>query len=452
MKKISAILIIIIGAAVLAYFFLQNRSLSPKKKFSDNYNVILVTIDTLRADHLGCYGYPRDTSPVMDDFADKAVLFKNAIIPSPFTGPSHASMLTGLYPAEHGVLTNGYELDKDNLTLAEALRKHGYQTAAFVAARWVLGEEFGFDQGFEVFKEGKHRERRAAAVNKQAIRWLKKKGNKGSFFAWVHYYDVHCDYNAPEPFFNMFYPNYKGRIDPRGKCGKPHYNKMELNDDDLQYIRALYDAEIRYADNQVGTLFKTIKKLGLSDKTIFIITSDHGESLGERGLIGHNLCLKDYEIHVPLIIKHPELKSAPMRINHQVELKSLMPTILDMLDIKHDVILAQKSFWPLLKGGKVNEKFAYSETAVEKGRNKSYSIRSLDWKLTLSRDSKPELYSLKNTDESNNLADIHPETAASMRDLLEDWIRIQEKTSTDKTQNISQEVIEKLKALGYVNQ
>ena len=204
-----------------------------------SYNLMLVTIDTLRADHLGAYGYSRNTSPVIDGLAEESVLFENAIVPVAFTGPSHASMLTGLYPSGHGVLTNGYGLAATNLTLAEALRDKGYQTAAFVAARAILGSGSGFDQGFEFFDEGRSRKRRADEVTRQAVRWLRERVDDGNFFLWVHYYDIHCDYYAPEPFFEMFDVGYTGAIDPKAKCGKPHYNKMELSEEDLTLHKSL---------------------------------------------------------------------------------------------------------------------------------------------------------------------------------------------------------------------
>jgi arylsulfatase A-like enzyme len=368
------------------------------------------------------------------------------------TGPSHASMLTGLYPSGHGVLSNGYSLLATNLTLAEALRGKGYQTAAFVAARAILGRRPGFDQGFEFFDEGRSRKRRAAEITSQAVGWLQERVDSGNFFLWVHYYDAHCDYNAPQPFFEMFDLGYTGAIDPRGKCGKAHYNKMELSEDDLTYIRALYDGEIRYVDQHIGILLGELEELGLREKTILILTSDHGESLGERGVIGHNLALHDYEIRTPLIIRHPALEGERQRIRQQVELVSLMPTILDLLEVSHDAAFAGESFAPLLVGKEGARSFAYTQTGPVKGRARSYSLRGEDWKLLLHPRGREELYALDRGGEATDLAHEHPELTASMKAILQRWIDAQGEASTAKAEEISEETRQELEALGYIDE
>jgi len=444
----------ILGLGALVYTLLAEPNLvrGRDEGLRGRYNLILVTIDTLRADHLGAYGYFRNTSPVIDALAGESVLFENAIVPMAFTGPSHASMLTGLYPHGHGVLTNAYHLSAKNLTLAEALRSEGYQTAAFVAVRTILGRGSGFDQGFEVFDDGAVRKRRADEVTRQAVRWLGTAVDRGSFFLWVHYYDVHCDYNAPEPFFAMFDPGHAGAIDPRGKCGKSHYNKMELSEDDLSYIRALYDGEIRYVDQQIGVLLRAVEELGLKGNTILILTSDHGESLGERGVIGHDLALLDYEIRAPLIIRHPALGGAHRRIGRQVELVSLMPTILDLLEVRHDSALAGESFAPLLAGEEGARSFAYTQSGPVKGRAQSYSLREQGWKLLLHPDGREELYSLDRGGETTSLANERPELAASMKAILQRWIDAQGSGAAAKAEPISQKRRRELEALGYIEE
>lgn len=449
-----AIALAMLGLSVLAYALLAERDLGRGReaKLRGRYNLILVTIDTLRADHLGAYGYVRNTSPVIDALAEEAVLFENAIVPMAFTGPSHASMLTGLYPHGHGVLTNAYRLPAANLTLAERLRAEGYRTAAFVAVRTILGRESGFDQGFQTFDDGGKRKRRAAEVTRQAVTWLREAADGGDFFLWVHYYDVHCDYNAPEPFFEMFASGYDGAIDPKGKCGKPHYNKMELSDKDLTYIRALYDGEIRYVDQHVGILLKAVEELGLNENTILVLTSDHGESLGERRVIGHDLSLHDYEIRVPLIIRHPALVGARRRIRQQVELVSLMPTLFDLLEVSHDAALAGASFAPLLAGEQGARTFAFTQMAPLETRPPSYSLRGEDWKLLLHPDGREELYSLDRGGEATNLADERPELTASMRRILQRWIDDQGRATGAKTAELSGKRRQELEALGYIEE
>jgi arylsulfatase A-like enzyme len=443
----------ILGLGALAYVLLGDRDLirDREERLRGSYNLTLVTIDTLRADHLGAYGYSRNTSPVIDGLAEEAVLFENAIAPMAVTGPSHASMLTGLYPSGHGVLTNGYGLLAKNLTLAEVLRGKGYQTAAFVAARAILGRRSGFDQGFDFFDEGRSRKRRAAEITSHAVGWLQERVDSRNFFLWMHYYDVHCDYNAPQPFFEMFDLGYTGEIDPKGKCGKPHYNKMELSEDDLTYIRAVYDGEIRYVDQHIGVLLRKLEELGLSEKTIVILTSDHGESLGEMGAIGHNLALHDYEIRAPLIIRHPALEGSRQRIRQQVELVSLMPTILDLLEVSHDAVLAGESFAPLLVGKGGTQSFAYSQMGPVKGAQ-SYSLRGKNWKLLLHPGGREELYPLDQAGEATDLADERPELTASMKAILQRWVDAQGEAPAARTEEISQETRRELEALGYIDE
>jgi arylsulfatase A-like enzyme len=443
-----------LGLGALAYALLGEQELTRDREESlrGSYNLMLVTLDTLRADHLGAYGYFRNTSPVIDALADESVLFENAIVPVAFTGPSHASMLTGLYPSGHGVLTNGYGLAATNLTLAEVLRGKGYQTAAFVAARAILGRRSGFDQGFEFFDEGKSRKRRADEITRQAVRWLRERGDEGNFFMWVHYYDIHCDYYAPKPFFEMFDVGYAGEIDPKAKCGKPHYNKMELSEEDLTYIRALYDGEIRYVDQHVGALLSQLEELGLKEKTLLILTSDHGESLGEQGVIGHNLALHDYEIRAPLIIRHPALGGSHRRVRQQVELVSLMPTIFDLLEVSHDAAFAGESFAPLLVGKESAHRFAYTQMGPVEGREQSYSLRGEDWKLLLHPDAREELYSLDHGGEATNLADERPELTASMKAILQRWIEAQAEAPAAMTETVSEETRRELEALGYIEE
>ena len=444
----------ILGLGALVYALLADRDLARdrEERLRGSYNLVLVTIDTLRADHLGAYGYPRNTSPVIDGLADEAVLFENAIVPVALTGPSHASMLTGLYPAGHGVLTNAYRLAGTNVTLAEVLRSRGYQTAAFVAARAILGRGSGFDQGFEFFDEGRSRKLRAAEVTRQAVRWLEERVDDGNFFLWVHYYDVHCDYDAPEPFFDMFDPGYSGSIDPKGKCGKAHYNKMKLSADDLTYIRALYDGEIRYVDHHVGILLRKLEELGLKEKTILILTSDHGESLGERGLIGHDLALDDYEIRVPLIVRHPALEGSHRRVRQQVELVSLLPTVFDLLEVSRHAAFAGESFAPLLVGEEGGRRFAFSQLEPVKGRAQSYSVRGEGWKLLVHPDGREELHSLDHGEEAPSPAEERPELTASMRKTLQGWIDAQGEAPAARTGEISQQRRKDLEALGYVEE
>jgi arylsulfatase A-like enzyme len=414
------------------------------------WNVLLVTIDTLRVDHLGLYGYDRNTSPNLDDFAREAAVFDNAIVPVPLTSPSHMSILTGAYPAEHGVLLNAYWLDDSNLTLAEALKEEGYATAAFVGAKWVLGSRFGYGQGFDVYREGRRKERRAKDVNRNALHWLRKNGRREPFFAWVHYYDAHCDYAAPRPFYDMFYPDYAGTLDPRGKCGKTDFDRMLLGEDDLAYVKALYDGEIRYVDHQLGALLKELDRAGIDDRTLVVIVADHGEGLGELGVVGHNASLRDYEVRVPLVVRVPGRKRESRRVEQQVEVVSLGATILDLLGIEAPAPLGSGSFARLLEGLPMPPWPAFVATAPQRRREALRGVRNGSHKLVYRQNGDRELYAIEAATGKERLIGGAPELREELGKALDAWIAAQEQNAAGKDQELSPDVIERLRELGYL--
>ncbi len=273
-----------------------------------DFNVLIVTSDTTRADHLGCYGYDRVETPVIDRLAREGVLCETAITPSPSTLPAHCSLLTGLYPAHHGVRANGtFRLEEDATTLAERLRARGYATGAVVSAA-VLDSRYGLDQGFDAYdddltrgrKFSAHmfRERPAELTNEPAIAWLRTHAPQ-KFFLWVHYFDAHAVYLPPEPFLS-------------------------------RYRDHLYDGELAYVDSQMGALLGELERLGVRDRTLVIYASDHGEGLGEHGELTHSLLIYDSTLHVPLIFNAPS-RLPPGSIRSQVSLVDVVPTTLALL-------------------------------------------------------------------------------------------------------------------------
>jgi hypothetical protein len=272
-------------------------------------NIIILLADTLRADHLGKNGYSRNTSPVLDNFAAENVDFTYAVSPSSWTIPSVASLFTGLYPSAHGVMPRNREtiskLNDDFETLAEALKKEGYSTAA-IAANFLVSAKFGLDQGFEQFDTA--RGETAERITKRAINYLDHaKSLKNPFFLYVHYMDPHHPYQPPPPFNKMF----------AGPLGS--YSPEVMAD------ISLYDGEIRFTDTQIGELLSWLKKQGLFENSIVIITSDHGEQFGERGHLGHGNKLFSEEVRVPLMISAKGMKT---KINIPVSLVDIYPTLL----------------------------------------------------------------------------------------------------------------------------
>jgi len=252
---LGLVLVIIISIVFLV--------LRPESSGHQVRNVVLISIDTCRADYLGCYGYPHRITPNVDEIAKQGVIFKNVITSVPMTLPAHCSMLTGTIPPYHEVHDNlDYQLDESNVTLAEILKEHGFVTGGIISAS-VLDSQFGINQGFDTFNDrlekgrtgGLMVERGAEATSRLALAWLAQRKSK-RFFLFLHYFDPHFDYAPPEPFASRFADN-------------------------------LYSGEIAYTDYCIGRVIQALKDLGLFDSTLIIITSDHGEMLGEHGELTH---------------------------------------------------------------------------------------------------------------------------------------------------------------------
>jgi len=275
-------------------------------------NVLLVTLDTTRADRLGCYGNDRIETPTLDGLARQGILFTRAVTPVPVTLPAHTSLLTGLYPFHHGVRTNGrFILAEKERTLAEALSGAGYVTGAFVSA-FVLDAYWGLDQGFgEYDADMQHNrddpadsfpERSADQTNERAIAWLRAH-HGGRFFLWVQYYDPHVPYRPPEPYAS-------------------------------QYARLPYDGEIAFMDCELGKLLAVVDDLGLADSTLVVVAGDHGEGLGQHRELEHGYLLYESTSHVPLILRCGQRLGGGVHIDRLVSLIDVAPTVLSLLGIE----------------------------------------------------------------------------------------------------------------------
>lgn len=389
--------------------------------FQKTYNVILISIDTLRADHLGCYGYFRNTSPNIDKLAKEGILFEQAISQATWTLPSHASIFTSQYVPVHGVYFFN-KLPDSAVTLAEVLENNGYATAAFTGGCDILSI-FGLDQGFDVFYDTVKNVKQFGSFNETvplAIQWLHE--NKGSiFFLFIHGYDVHEPYHVPDE--NMFDTKYKGIIDDmilnRNTFSKIYRNSyvnnegriLKLTSKDINHIIAHYDSGIHYADEKIGDLLKELKKLKLLDDTIIIILSDHGEGLGERGrLAQHGINFYDEVVRVPLIIRHPSIKG-PKRIKTQAQLIDVMPTILDFLGIPKNKEAQGNSLVPLIDGKAPPD---FNEYVFSEG----WMIRTLKFKMI----KEEELYDLKEDHrELNNRAIKNPKILSELMQQFLKW-------------------------------
>lgn len=305
-------------------------------------NVLLVSIDSLRADHLGAYGYGRDTSPAIDALARDGVLFEQAIAPAPWTIPSHMTLLTGLSPEVHGVVSRQNRLSPDAVTLAEVLRDAGYDTAAFVSGPTVM-RRYGFDQGFGSYDQSaveERSERSGGVVTSPALvdlvggyleRWSTG-GRKQPFFVFLHMWDVHYDYVPPEEYVRRFDPDYTGDLDATGFEGNPRLFK-EMPSRDLQHLIALYDGEIRFTDDHLARIVARLREMGVLDDTVLVVTADHGEEFFEHGQKGHAKTLYDEVLHVPLVVRYPRRIPAGQRVAGQVRLMDVAPTVLGLAGV-----------------------------------------------------------------------------------------------------------------------
>jgi len=297
-------------------------------------NLLVIVVDTLRRDHLGTYGYDRNTSPAIDALAADAVHFERAYATAPWTRPSVASMLTGLYPSAHGAMALNNLLAPSLHTLAETLAVNGYRTGA-VVSHVVLSRQFGFDQGFEVYDEEEaqgHDHLSTPGVTSRAIEWIDSLPlDDRPFFLLVHYFDPHYQYRH-HPDIGFASPPV-GRLDGTESIEELRAFGASLTVDEVGLLLDLYDEEIRFTDQGIGQLLDHLRARGLYDRTLIVLTADHGEEFLERGWLGHTRTLHDELIAVPLLIRHGRLSRNGSSVPGPVSLVSLVPTVLELLGI-----------------------------------------------------------------------------------------------------------------------
>jgi len=398
-----------------------------------NPNVILISIDTCRADRLSCYGHPGKTTPNIDALAEQAVLFSEASSPVPMTLPAHASMLTGTIPPSNGVRHNdGYKLSAGDLTLAEILKERGYKTGAVISA-FVLDSQFGLDQGFDfyddVFEEKKENvhgggvERRGEEVSRVAIRWLEENRDE-RFFLFIHYYDPHLEYDPPSPYDSTY------RDDP-------------------------YTGEVAYADHCIGAFLDKLKDLGLFDSALILVTGDHAESLHEHDEADHGFFIYQSSLRVPLVIKFPGQKE-PRRVNERVGLVDLAPTILGYLDAPIPDTMDGEDLTVFLAAdagrGKEWQSLYYCES-IEPTSYRCAPLQGVidgDWKYI--RTLKPELYNLAaDPGEKTNLFESEPVEAARLDKELAAILETAERDLHGENQlTLGAESLARLENLGYI--
>jgi len=400
-------------------------------------NVLLITLDTTRADHLSCYresgAGPGAKTPHLDALATRGVRFAHATAQVPLTLPSHACIMTGAYPTVHGLRDmGGFVLAASHPTIASITRAVGFETAAFVGSR-VLARHFGMSNGFETYdddmgsdtEEGKmpgvFPERRASVVTDRALAWLNEHANQ-RFFLWAHYYDPHAPYDPPEPYRRL-------------------------------YAHDLYSGEIAYMDEQVGRLLDALDQRGLASRTLVVAIGDHGESLGEHGEMTHGIFLYDATTHVPLIMAGPGIPAGKV-ISEQVRSIDVMPTVLGFLHLPVGREAQGVSLWPLIEQGrKVRSNYAYLETIYPRtymGWSELRGMRTDTWKLIIAPH--PELYNLeRDPDEATNLIAKYPADADELQKQIWEVAGNGAKHETLTSSPVDAQTRQELASLGYVS-
>ena len=383
---IVAAFLIVMGFSITGFLVCNTP---PQRDFAcEGCNVLIFTIDTLRADHLSSYGYFQETTPNIDSLAREGTTFVNAFSQIPHTPPSHWSIFTGLYPYKHGKFTpsgNGSGL----ITLPDILGENGYVTGGFVSSKMLRG----FSNEFDYFNGEKERRVYRGPVMKRAnettglvLSWLEEHATE-RFFLWVHYFDPHSPYNPPKDFDIYNYSKDPHYSDPR--YGQTGFSRKGTIRDDI----AKYDGEVRYTDENVGVVIGKLRDLGLEGRTLIILLSDHGECFGEhnfsdfgyedrrRPCLFHGKTLYDEEVHIPLIIVNPKSPTKRVKIEDVVETVDLLPTVLDILGLKNTLETDGESLVSSMENGERTKDYALLHTRPKRSGALAMGIRTGKWKL-----------------------------------------------------------------------
>jgi arylsulfatase A-like enzyme len=393
---------LLVAALLVAFLFVPRKAPPPLPR-----SIVLVTIDTLRADHLGSYGYPRSSSPFLDRLAREGVVFENAQSSAVQTSAAHASIFTGLYPSQHGVRSNGQGFGDaaSYEPLAETLRKAGYQTAAVSAVGFLAPMLRGFS-AVDLARERRPRlYRQAHVVVNRALAWLAARAPQERVFLWVHLYEPHLPQRAPEACAaGLVFPSAEAKAEfaraiiEKHRIAPGFYTTAE----ELADAYAAYDAEIRFADRELERLFDAMTRSGRNDDSLWIVTADHGEGLGNHSYAGHGQLLYEEALRVPLLVY--EKGQASRRIATLVRDVDILPTVLEragLVSATTGYTLPGRSLLPLIAGASLPDAPAFAQRrpagpkmpAWERGE--VFSLRLGDWKYVVHTLGKDELFNLR---------------------------------------------------------
>ncbi|MEJ2086195.1 MAG: sulfatase [Acidobacteriota bacterium] len=431
-------------------------------------SVILITIDTLRADRLSSYGYSRDTSPRIEALAAQGMVFEQVFAQRGLTWPSLTSIMTSRYPSDHGVRDNGEWLAKSKITLAEILRDADFDTAAFLT-NMTNAPHRGFEhlEVFPVDSELASRDRPTDMLaTEAAMRWLEQVGER-RMFLWLHLLGPHAPYSPPSEFaarFAQVDPSFDGEMETLWEIMS---GDREPRPGEIEAIRALYDAEVAFVDQLVGKVLDRVEQLGLADTTLIVFSADHGEELFDRQrYFFHQCSIYDSVLRLPLILRFPQAIEPGLRSDAIVQSVDIAPTIVELLGLAASEFRG-RSLVPLLEqqpaAAEDVEALAFSELGVD-----IFSIRTSEWRLITNpndtriraggrgstsrcyRIGETELYDLRaDASERRNVADEYPEVVAGLRNQLLRWLQATPQ-ETRRQETIPEETLEELRALGYL--
>ncbi len=436
MRKIRPAVVMLALIAAACFVFMPEKTIAGERE-GTGCNVLIILVDALRFDHLGCYGYEKNTSPHMDRVFNKGILFKNAVSQATWTKPAVMSLFTSNYLHTHNIERGTKDFSvggADNIlpesaeTLTEVLSRNGYRAHGIVG-NYFIQKGFGVEQGFDEYEIG----RPDREITETAIHWLGE-NRESPFFLYLHYMGPHTPYDPPEEYRRRFAGSYKGSIEFEGKHAK-HFKKMNLSDEDLTELRARYDAEIAAVDDEVGRVLEYLETRGLAEKTVVVLLADHGEALMENKYIGHGP-LTNTVAQIPLGIFNPKDEGSKKR-DYVVEIIDVAPTILSILGI--DI---PEEF----QGQNIREKgkrYGFCEM-----RSGKLGIRSEKY-FYVNNGSVSRLYNIK--EDPYEQKDISGEREKVLRDFEKAHVGFKKLAKRKlESKALDRETVERLKSLGYV--
>lgn len=467
MGRRIAVFLLLAATVVVGASFLGSRT--PAQP-----NVLILTVDTLRADHLGCYGATRVATPHIDRIAREGALFDNAACPMPMTRPSLSTVHTSRYPREHGVVNNAVALPSDAVTLAEVLAQAGYATAGFTSVR-LLDAESGLAQGFSTFFAPEAHQIDAGEIVPRALDWLGARDPARPFFVWLHLFDPHLPYAPPPQFVRgtgVDAVSWRSLLATAGENGGDVPARV------LERALELYAGEVAYVDDWVGKVLAHLDALGVLDETVIVFTADHGECFDHGVFFEHADCLYDGAVRVPLLMRYPTRVAAGTRVAAQVEHLDVAPTILTLAGIApapafrgHALLASATSDPPASSSPSfaLIEHPLYQSRAAQLRRRKQDRIRSVggmptrqivvdrpnsalrgeEWKV-ISNGPDTELYELReDPSEVHDVAAQKPEVTAELRRILDEKLA-QHPLQLREPEAVNERLRETLRALGYI--